>query len=96
MAVSLGRNYTPPEVLLRQLADSGWAPQPDCLKTPSTAVLEKMVGPHITKLTAGASPGLDGIPIPFLKYACLPLERGRRVDYINVLVPLIARMFRVF
>ena len=55
-----------------------------------------MVGSHVAKLSAGASPGLDGIPIPFLKYACLPLERGRRVDYINVLVPLIARMFRVF
>eukprot|EP00983_Pelagomonas_calceolata_P021428 671615-Pelagomonas_calceolata.AAC.1 len=51
-----------------------------------------MVGSHIKKLNVGASPELVGIPIPFLKYACLPVERGRKVDYVNVLVPLIARM----
>eukprot|EP00983_Pelagomonas_calceolata_P009326 301599-Pelagomonas_calceolata.AAC.1 len=67
MAVPIGRNHAPPEVLLRQGARSGWVPQPDCLETPSTAVLEGMVGPHIKKLSAGASPGLDNIPIPFLK-----------------------------
>eukprot|EP00983_Pelagomonas_calceolata_P000962 33793-Pelagomonas_calceolata.AAC.1 len=55
-----------------------------------------MVGSHIKKLNAGASSGLDGIPIPFLKHACLPIERGRRVDHVNMPVPLIARMFRVF
>eukprot|EP00983_Pelagomonas_calceolata_P056648 1144698-Pelagomonas_calceolata.AAC.4 len=96
MAVLLGRNHAPPEVLLRQGAESGWVLQPDCLETPSTAVLEEMVGSHIKGLSADASPGLDGIPIPFLKYACLPVERGWKVDYVNVLVPLIARMFRVF
>jgi len=96
MAVPLGRNHAPPEVLLRQGAESGWVPQPDCLETPSTTVLEGMVGSHIKKLNASASSGLDGIPIPFLKHACLPIERGRRVDHVNVLVPLIARMFRVF
>eukprot|EP00983_Pelagomonas_calceolata_P017462 547022-Pelagomonas_calceolata.AAC.1 len=37
----------------------------------------------------------DGIPIPFLKHACLPVERGQRVDYVDVPVPLIARMFRM-
>eukprot|EP00983_Pelagomonas_calceolata_P094865 1157933-Pelagomonas_calceolata.AAC.9 len=74
MAVPLGRNHAPPEVLLRQGAESGWVPQPHCLETPSTTVLEGMVGSHINKLNAGASPELDGIPIPFLKYACLPIE----------------------
>eukprot|EP00983_Pelagomonas_calceolata_P016798 528913-Pelagomonas_calceolata.AAC.1 len=48
-----------------------------------------MVGSHIKKLNAGAPPGLDGIPVPFLKHACFPIERGRRVDHVNVLVPLI-------
>eukprot|EP00983_Pelagomonas_calceolata_P027721 870794-Pelagomonas_calceolata.AAC.2 len=56
---------------------------------------EGKVGSHIKKLNAGASPGLDNNPIPFLKHACLPIERGQRVDYVNVLVPLIARTFRV-
>eukprot|EP00983_Pelagomonas_calceolata_P057301 1145012-Pelagomonas_calceolata.AAC.1 len=55
-----------------------------------------MVGSHFKKLSAGASPGFDGIPIPFLKYACLPIERGRKVDYVNALVPLIACMLEVF
>eukprot|EP00983_Pelagomonas_calceolata_P076343 1153384-Pelagomonas_calceolata.AAC.3 len=98
MAVPSGRNHLPPEVLLGQGAESRWFPQPDCLETPSTAVLEGMVGSHIKKLRAGTEaldlPGLSGVPIPFLKYACLPVERGRKVDYVNVLVPLIARMFR--
>eukprot|EP00983_Pelagomonas_calceolata_P057827 1145229-Pelagomonas_calceolata.AAC.1 len=85
-------NHAPPEVLLRQGAESGWVPQPDCLETPSTTVLEGMVGSHIKKLSAGASPGLNGIPIPFHKHACLPIERGRRVDFVNMLVPLIARI----
>eukprot|EP00983_Pelagomonas_calceolata_P079077 1154523-Pelagomonas_calceolata.AAC.1 len=44
MALPLGRNHTPPEVLLRQGAESGWVPQPDCLETPSTAVLEGSLG----------------------------------------------------
>ena len=96
MAVPLGRRNTPPEVLLRQGAESGWVPQPDSLEPPSIVVLEGMVGSHIKKLCANASPGFDGIPIPFLKYACLPVQRDRRVDYVNVLVPLIARMFKSF
>eukprot|EP00983_Pelagomonas_calceolata_P040174 1137490-Pelagomonas_calceolata.AAC.3 len=49
----------------------------------------------IKKLSAGASSGLDNIPKPFLKHACLPIERGRRVDHVNM-VPLIARMSRFF
>eukprot|EP00983_Pelagomonas_calceolata_P081057 1155409-Pelagomonas_calceolata.AAC.2 len=96
MAVPVGRNHAPPKVLLRQGAEFGWVPPPDCLETPSTTVWEGMVGSHIKKLNAGASPGLDGIPIPFLKHAYLPIKRGQRVDHVNVLVPLTARMFRVF
>eukprot|EP00983_Pelagomonas_calceolata_P038339 1136771-Pelagomonas_calceolata.AAC.2 len=65
-------------------------------ETPSTTVLEGMVESHIKKFNAGASPGLDGIPAPFLQHACLPIECGRKVDYVKVLVPLIAHMFRVF
>eukprot|EP00983_Pelagomonas_calceolata_P077136 1153745-Pelagomonas_calceolata.AAC.3 len=94
-AVPLGRDHAPLEVLLRQGVESGWVPQPDCLEIRSSTVLEGKVGSHIKKLNASASSGLDGIPTPFLKHACLPIERGRRVDHVIVLVPLIARMFRV-
>eukprot|EP00983_Pelagomonas_calceolata_P050765 1142128-Pelagomonas_calceolata.AAC.1 len=52
VAVPLGRNHAPLEVLLRQGAESGWVPQPDCLETPITTVLEGMVGSHIKKLNA--------------------------------------------
>ena len=95
MAVPLGRNHAPPEVLLRQNLERRWVPQPDCLELPSTEVIEKLVGSHIQKLSAGASPGLDGIPVPFLKYACLPHDNGRKVVFVNVLVPLLARLFKV-
>eukprot|EP00983_Pelagomonas_calceolata_P070941 1150976-Pelagomonas_calceolata.AAC.1 len=53
MAVPLGRNHVPPELLLRLGAESGWVPQPDCLETPSTAILGGMVESHIKKLSAG-------------------------------------------
>ena len=95
MAVPLGRNHAPPEVLLRRNAECEWDPQPDCLELPSTAVMEKFVGSYIQKLSAGASPGLDGIPVPFLKYACLPHNDGRKVVFVNVLVPLLARLYKV-
>ena len=95
MAVPLGRNHAPPEVLLRRNAECGWVPQPDCLELPNTAVMEKLVGSHIQKLSAGSSPGLDGIPVPFFKYACLPHDDGRKVVSVNVLVPLLTRLYRV-
>lgn len=60
------------------------------------SALEGMVETHFRKLSVGASPGFDAIPIPFLKYACLPIQHGRRVKHVNVIVPLVARMFKVF
>eukprot|EP00983_Pelagomonas_calceolata_P030344 952258-Pelagomonas_calceolata.AAC.3 len=55
-----------------------------------------MVRSRFKKLSADAPPGFDGIPIPFRKYTCFPIERGRKVDYVNVLVPLIACMCKFF
>eukprot|EP00967_Tisochrysis_lutea_P049714 scaffold60961_cov15-Tisochrysis_lutea.AAC.1 len=51
-----------------------------------------MIRSHFKRLSAGASPRFDGVPIPFLVYACLPIERGRKVNYVDVLMPLIERM----
>eukprot|EP00983_Pelagomonas_calceolata_P072920 1151925-Pelagomonas_calceolata.AAC.3 len=98
MALPLGRNHAPPEALLRQGAESGWAPQPDCLKRLAYYASSSFGrnGWVPQKFNAGASPGLDGSSIPFLKYACLHVEHGRKVDYVDMLVPLIARMFSVF
>jgi len=39
-------------------------------------------------------PLFDTIPIPFLKYACLPVECDGRARSVNVLVHLMARLFR--
>eukprot|EP00983_Pelagomonas_calceolata_P079404 1154649-Pelagomonas_calceolata.AAC.2 len=94
LAVPLVRNHAPTEVLLRQGAEFGWVPQPDCLKTPSTTVLEGMIGSHIKKFNAGASPRLDGIPIPFLKHVCLPIERVWRVDHVKVLVAALSPLHK--
>ena len=45
--------------------------------------------------SAGASSGFDAIPIPFIKHACLPVRCDGKFKLVNVLVPLMARLFRV-
>jgi len=45
------------------------------------------------KLSAGASSGFDAIP--FIKHACLPVRCDGKFKQVNVLVPLMARLFRV-
>ena len=95
MAVPLGRRNLPPEVLLRRGVQSGWAPEPDEFEIPDVSVLEGMLGSEFQKLSAGASSGFDAIPIPFLKHACLPVQCGNKTKQVNVLVPLMARLFKV-
>jgi len=46
-------------------------------------------------LSAGAFSGFDAIPIPFIKHACLPVRCDGKFKQVNVLVPLMARLFRV-
>jgi len=58
-------------------------------------VLEGVVCCQSQKLSAGASSGFDAIPIPFIKHACLPVRCHDRFKQVNVLVPLMARLFRV-
>jgi len=59
-------------------------------------VLEGVVCRQFQKLSAGASSGFDAIPIPFIKHACLPERCDDKFKQLNVPVPLMARLFRVF
>ena len=95
MAVPLGRRHPPPEVLLRRGEQSGWAPEPDEYNVPDVLALEGAVAAQFQKLKAGASSGFDAIPIPFLKHACVPVKCDGKTKQVNVLVPLMARLFRV-
>jgi len=95
MAVPLGRNHPSPEVLFKQGTQSGWTPKPDEFEILSYSMLEGMVGCQLKKLNAGSSSGFDAIPVPFLKYACLPVECAGITKQVNVLVPLMARLFQV-
>lgn len=95
MAVPVGRGHPPPEVLLRRGEESGWAPEPDEFYVPDLDFLVGLVGKHFQKLSVGASPGFDAIPIAFLKHACMPVQNGSKAELVNVLVPLLARLFKV-
>ena len=58
-------------------------------------MLEGAVCCQSQKLSAGASSGFDAIPIHFLKHACLLVRCDGKFKQVNVLVPLMARLFRV-
>jgi hypothetical protein len=74
---------------------SGWTTDPDEFEIPDLSVLEGVVCCQFQKLSAGASSGFDAIPIPFSKHACLPVRCDGKFKQVNVLVPLMARLFRV-
>ena len=73
----------------------GWTPDPDEIENPDLSVLEGVVCRQFQKLSAGAFSGFDAIPIPFIKHACLPVRCDGKFKQVNVLVPLMARLFRV-
>ncbi len=69
MAVPLGRNHPPPEVLFQQGAQNRWMPDPDALELPEANDLYPVVCKFMPKLNVRASPGFDCIAAPFIKYA---------------------------
>ena len=75
---------------------SGWTPDPDEFENPDLSVLKGAVCHQFQKLSTGASSGFDAIPIPFIKHACLPERCDDKFKQLNVPVPLMARLFRVF
>ena len=96
MAVPCSKNHPPPEVLVRRGEQSGWTPDPDEFENPDLSVLKGAVCHQFQKLSTGASSGFDAIPIPFIKHACLPERCDDKFKQLNVPVPLMARLFRVF
>ena len=58
-------------------------------------MLEGVVCCQFQKFSAGASSGFDAIPTPFNKHACLPVRCDGKFKQVNVLVPLMAHLFRV-
>jgi len=95
MAVPLGRNHPPPEVLLQQGAQNRWMPDPDTLELPEANVLYPVMCKFICKLNVRVSPGFDCIAAPFIKYAekVVPAINGRGVEKMNVLAPYFASSF---
>ncbi len=59
MAVPLGRNHPPPEILFQQGAQNGWMPDPDTLKLPEDNDQYPVVCEYMRKLNVRASPGFD-------------------------------------
>jgi len=57
MAVPLGRNHPPPEVLFQQDAQNSWMPDPDALELPEANDLYPVVCEFMRKLNVRASPG---------------------------------------
>jgi len=79
MAVPLGRNHPPPELLFQQGAQNGWMPDPDALELPEANDLYPVVSKFMRKLNVRASPGSDCIAAPLIKYAekDVPAVKGR-------------------
>ncbi len=95
MAVPLGRNHPPPEVLFQQGAQNGWMPDPDALELPEANALYPIVCEFMRKLNVRASPDFDYIAALFIKYAEkeVPAVHGHGVEKKNVLAPYFARFF---
>ena len=95
-AVPVGRNHPPPEQIFRSRAQ-GYVPNPDPFIIPSGPDLENIIRAELSKMNSSSSPGFDCISVPFLKHAVKaePREDGHGVNYINVLVPYLAKLFRL-
>jgi len=60
--------------------------------------MRALVSNFVQRLNVQASPGFDMIAAPFLKFATKQIlrESGRGTERENVLVPLLAQLFRLF
>jgi exonuclease III len=97
VAVPLGRNHPPPEVLFRQGACADWIPEPDSVPVPSLDSMRSLVADQIKKMNGSASPGFDEIAAPFIKGAVVlrPKPNGRGTECVNVLEPFVAKLFKL-
>ena len=97
MAVPLGRGRDV-GALLRQRTQNNWMPEPDAVDAPSEEEMQGLVAEQIGKMNGRASPGFDCVAAPFIKYATVvrPRVNGRGTERVNVLVPYISRLFKLF
>jgi hypothetical protein len=72
-------------------------PEPDAVAVPSEQAIQGLVAAQIGKMNGRASPGFDCVAAPFIKYATVVRPRviGRGTERVNVLVPYIARLFKL-
>jgi len=75
-AIPVGRNNPPPAIQFRQMAQSGWVPEPDVFEMPDADKLHAMTCNHITRMNIKASPGFDIISAPFIKHAVKVVQFG--------------------
>ena len=96
MAVPLGRNHHPPEVLLQQGAQNDWMPAPDTIDPPSSDTMLALAE-QIGKMNGHASPGYDCVAASFIKNAVVvrPKPDGRGSERVNVLAPSIAQLINL-
>eukprot|EP00983_Pelagomonas_calceolata_P000793 28687-Pelagomonas_calceolata.AAC.1 len=94
--VPLGRGHDV-EALLRQGTQNNWMPELDAISVPSEEEMQGLVAEQIGKMNGRTSPGFDCVATPFIKYAAVvrPQVNGRRTERVNVLVPYIARVFKL-
>eukprot|EP00983_Pelagomonas_calceolata_P024975 785375-Pelagomonas_calceolata.AAC.1 len=59
--------------------------------------MQGLVAKLIGKMIGRASPGFDCVAAPFIKHAAVvhPWVKGRGTERVNVLVPYIARLFKL-
>jgi len=58
LAIPVGQDSPLPAVLFRQMAQSGWVPEPDVFEMPDADKLHAVIRDHITRMNTWASPVL--------------------------------------
>ncbi len=95
LAIPVGLDNPPPAVQFRQMAQSGWVPEPDMSEMPDADKLHAMICDHITRMNTRASPGFDIISATFIKHAVkvVCVEGRMKPQHVNVLAPYLTRLF---
>eukprot|EP00983_Pelagomonas_calceolata_P023467 739235-Pelagomonas_calceolata.AAC.1 len=77
---------------------NNWIPEPDAVAVPSEEEMQGLVAEQIGKMNGRASPGFDCVAAPLIKYAAVvrPRFNGWGTERVNVLVPCIAGLFKLF
>eukprot|EP00983_Pelagomonas_calceolata_P026476 831334-Pelagomonas_calceolata.AAC.1 len=73
-------------------------PEPDSVALPSEEEMQGLVAEQVGKMNGRASLGFDCVAAPFIKYAVVvrPRVNGQGTERVDVLVPYIARLFKLF